>query len=64
MYLLPYTDESTSVGLCGIHQDYDKENKRRAYPWLAQINVAVSITFLSYVYFFYEFGLTDRQIDR
>nr|AZZ09394.1 putative complement factor b/c2-a1 [Ctenopharyngodon idella] len=35
-------DESTSVGLCGIHQDYDKENKRRAYPWLAQINVARS----------------------
>ncbi|KAK9955548.1 hypothetical protein ABG768_015412 [Culter alburnus] len=35
-------DESTSVGLCGIHQDYDDENKRRAYPWLAQINVARS----------------------
>ncbi|XP_048021307.1 complement factor B-like [Megalobrama amblycephala] len=33
-------DESTSVGLCGIHQDYDGDNKRRAYPWLAQINVA------------------------
>ncbi|XP_067231817.1 complement factor B-like isoform X2 [Chanodichthys erythropterus] len=32
-------DESTSVGLCGIHH-YDKDNNRRAYPWLAQINVA------------------------
>ncbi|XP_067280664.1 complement factor B-like [Pseudorasbora parva] len=30
-------DESTSVGLCGIHQNYDQDNKRRAYPWLAQI---------------------------
>ncbi|XP_067280663.1 complement factor B-like [Pseudorasbora parva] len=32
-------DESTSVGLCGIHQKYDNNNKRREYPWLAQINV-------------------------
>ncbi|KAK7143658.1 hypothetical protein R3I93_014731 [Phoxinus phoxinus] len=35
-------DESTSVELCGIHQDYDDENKRRAFPWLAQINVVRS----------------------
>ncbi|ROL50173.1 Complement factor B [Anabarilius grahami] len=33
-------DESTSVGLCGIHQDYDEDNKRSAFPWLVQINVA------------------------
>lgn len=48
MYLLPYTDEGTSVELCGIHQNYDN-TKRSAFPWLAQIHVTVSITFLSYV---------------
>ncbi|XP_077089471.1 complement factor B [Siphateles boraxobius] len=31
-------DESTSVGLCGLHQNYD-HTKRSAFPWLAQINV-------------------------
>ncbi|XP_048021310.1 complement factor B-like isoform X2 [Megalobrama amblycephala] len=35
-------DESTSVGLCGILRDYDKDNKRSAFPWLAQINVVRS----------------------
>uniref|UniRef100_A0A8C1GXT3 C3/C5 convertase n=1 Tax=Cyprinus carpio TaxID=7962 RepID=A0A8C1GXT3_CYPCA len=34
-------DESTSVGLCGIVWE-GLENKRRAFPWLAQINIAVS----------------------
>jgi len=48
----PYTDESTNVELCGIHQNYDI-NKRSAFPWLAEINVAVSITFLSYVCVYY-----------
>ncbi|XP_052392645.1 complement factor B [Carassius gibelio] len=32
-------DESTSVGLCGIVWE-GLENKRRAFPWLAQINIA------------------------
>ncbi|XP_039549516.1 complement factor B [Pimephales promelas] len=32
-------DESTNVELCGIHQNYDI-NKRSAFPWLAEINVA------------------------
>ncbi|XP_050949612.1 complement factor B isoform X2 [Labeo rohita] len=32
-------DESTSVGLCGVVWE-GLENKRRAFPWLAQINVA------------------------
>ncbi|XP_058613558.1 complement factor B-like [Onychostoma macrolepis] len=32
-------DESTSVGLCGIVWE-GLQNKRRAFPWLAQINVA------------------------
>nr|QGH45440.1 complement system-related protein B/C2-A2-2 [Cyprinus carpio] len=31
-------DESTSVGLCGIVWE-GLENKRRAFPWLAQINI-------------------------
>ncbi|KTF82448.1 hypothetical protein cypCar_00042322 [Cyprinus carpio] len=39
LYLVPYTDESTSVGLCGIVWE-GLENKRRAFPWLAQINIA------------------------
>ncbi|XP_056117955.1 complement factor B-like [Rhinichthys klamathensis goyatoka] len=34
-------DESTSVELCGIHQNYDN-NKRSAFPWLAEINVAMT----------------------
>uniref|UniRef100_A0A8C1PA12 C3/C5 convertase n=1 Tax=Cyprinus carpio TaxID=7962 RepID=A0A8C1PA12_CYPCA len=34
-------DESTSVGLCGIVWE-GLENKRRAFPWLAQINIQVS----------------------
>ncbi|RXN19432.1 complement factor B-like protein [Labeo rohita] len=32
-------DESTSVGLCGVVWE-GLENKRRAFPWLAQINIA------------------------
>ncbi|XP_016109746.1 complement factor B-like isoform X2 [Sinocyclocheilus grahami] len=31
-------DESTSVGLCGIVWE-GLQNKRRAFPWLAQINI-------------------------
>ncbi|XP_059398952.1 complement factor B-like [Carassius carassius] len=34
-------DESTSVGLCGIVWE-GLENKRRAFPWLAQINIHAS----------------------
>uniref|UniRef100_A0A8C1P9C4 C3/C5 convertase n=1 Tax=Cyprinus carpio TaxID=7962 RepID=A0A8C1P9C4_CYPCA len=34
-------DESTSVGLCGIVWE-GLENKRCAFPWLAQINIQVS----------------------
>uniref|UniRef100_A0A671QDZ1 C3/C5 convertase n=1 Tax=Sinocyclocheilus anshuiensis TaxID=1608454 RepID=A0A671QDZ1_9TELE len=34
-------DESTSVGLCGIVWE-GLENKRRAFPWLAQINIRPS----------------------
>uniref|UniRef100_A0A8C2HHG7 C3/C5 convertase n=1 Tax=Cyprinus carpio TaxID=7962 RepID=A0A8C2HHG7_CYPCA len=41
-------DESTSVGLCGIVWE-GLENKRRAFPWLAQINIASSLLFMYYI---------------
>ncbi|TRY54159.1 hypothetical protein DNTS_034839 [Danionella cerebrum] len=32
-------DDSTIVGLCGIHQTYDAKNPRRKYPWLVEISL-------------------------
>lgn len=43
-----YLDESTSVGLCGLHRDYKyrddgkESSKRMRQPWLVKISVQVS----------------------
>ncbi len=59
MYMLPYTDESNSVKLCGIVWEGLK-NKRSAFPWLVQIS-AVSITLLYMLYISY--STTRRRRD-
>ncbi len=62
VYLLPYTDESTSVGSCGIVWE-GLENKRRAFPWLAQINIVVSRIFLSFYYIENSITLKETLIE-
>lgn len=42
-----YTDEEQVKGLCGLHVEYDTEDRdsdRKMYPWLAYVNVQVSIS--------------------
>lgn len=40
-----YTDEQQVKGLCGLHVEYeteDRDSDRKMYPWLAYVNVQVS----------------------
>lgn len=42
-----YTDEEEVVGLCGLHKDYDTQDKdstRKMYPWMAFIDVQVNVS--------------------
>lgn len=44
---LLYTDEDEVVGLCGLHREYEtqeKDSTRRMYPWMASIVVQVNIS--------------------